>query len=128
MAAKQQRTKRAGWGPRVGAALLDGLIVWGILLVVMFVAAMFALMTNGGALDGAVSFLLSVGSACAYYIGTMTRRGEHNGQTLGKQAAGLRVVRDDGQPITVGTVAAREILLKGALGYGTFGVGFVIDS
>src|SRR4051794_597399 len=128
MAAAQQRTKRAGWGPRVGAALLDGLIVWGIILAVLFVAAMLSLVTGDGSLDGGLALLLSIASACAYHIGTMTRRGEHNGQTLGKQAAALRVVRDDGKPLTLGTVAAREVLLKGALGYGTFGVGFVIDS
>jgi len=128
MPGKQQRTKRAGWGPRVGAALLDALIVWGIVLVVLFVAAMFSLMGGDGGLDRALTLFLTVGSAGAYFVGTMIRAGEHNGQTLGKQAAGLRVVRDDGKPITIGTVAAREVLLKGVLGYGTFGLGFLIDS
>ena len=127
MGSKTQPTKRAGWGPRVGAALLDGLIVWGLILVVMFVAAMASLMT-GMSLNRPVSLLLMLATACAYCIGTMTRVGEHNGQTLGKQAAGLRVVRDDGQPLTAGAVATREVLLKGLLGYGTFGIGFVIDS
>jgi uncharacterized RDD family membrane protein YckC len=128
MASKQQRTKRAGWGPRVGAALLDGLIIWGLVLVALFLAAMLMLMSSGDGLGGGLSLLLTLSTACAYYIGSMTRSGEHNGQTLGKQAAGIKVIRDDGQPITIGTVAAREILLKGALGYGTFGIGFLIDS
>jgi len=128
MASKEQRTKRAGWGPRVGAALLDGLIVWGIILVVLFVAAMLSWTTSNGGLHGWSSLLLSLGTAGVYYVATMTRSGERNGQTLGKQAAGIKVVRDDGKPLTVGTVATREVLLKGALGYGTFGIGFLIDS
>jgi uncharacterized RDD family membrane protein YckC len=127
MSSKPQRTKRAGWGPRVGAALLDGLMLWGMILVVLFFAAIVGFIAGDG-LEGWVSLLLSVTTAGAYYIGTMTRPGEHNGQTLGKQAAGIRVVRDDGKPLTVGTVASRELLLKGALGYGTFGIGFLIDS
>ena len=128
MASKQQRTKRAGWGTRVGAALLDGLVVWGMILVVLFIAAMVSWTTTGDGLDRWFSLLLSLGTVGAYSIGTMTRPGEHNGQTLGKQAAGIKVVRDDGKPLTVGAVAAREVLLKGALGYGTFGIGFLIDS
>jgi hypothetical protein len=58
----------------------------------------------------------------------MTRKGERNGQTFGKQAAGIRVVRDDGEPVTLGTVASREWLLKFVGGTVTFGVGYVVDS
>ena len=43
---------------------------------------------------------------------TMSRKGEHNGQTLGKQAAGIRVVRDDGRPIRLGFAVLREVGLK----------------
>ena len=126
MATRQQQ-RLSGWGPRVGAALLDGLIVWGIVLVALFVAAIVMLIT-GSSFDGALPWLVTLVSAGAYYVGSMTRPGEHNGQTLGKQAAGIRVVRKDGHPVTVGTVVLREGLMKGLLGYGTLGIGFVIDS
>ena len=65
----------------MGAALLDGLIIWGIVLVVMFVAAMVSLMA-GISLDRPLSLLLTLGTAAAYSIGTMTRIGEHNGLAL----------------------------------------------
>src|SRR4051794_39560367 len=122
MASKSHKPRHAAWGTRVGATLLDGLIVWGIVLVAMFVAAIAMLMT-GNSLDGALPALIALVSAVAYYIGSMTRHGERNGQTLGKQAAGIRVVRADGQPLTVGNVLLREGVVKGLLGYGTLGIG-----
>jgi uncharacterized RDD family membrane protein YckC len=122
-----KQPRPADWGTRVGATLLDGLIVWGIVLVALFVAAIFMLMT-GNSLDNPLPALIALVSAGAYYVGSMTRSGERNGQTLGKQAAGIRVVRTDGKPITVSNVLVREGLLKGVLGYGTFGIGFLVDS
>src|SRR3954469_24247578 len=98
--------RRAGWGARVGAALLDALIVWGIVLVLLFVAAVASFVTGHGGLDKPLPLLIVLLTAAAYYLGTMTRPGEANGQTLGKQAAGIRVVRDDGRPLTAGTIAA----------------------
>ena len=58
----------------------------------------------------------------------MTREGERNGQTLGKQAANIRVVRDDGKPVSAKTVATREVGLKFVVGYATFGIGYLVDS
>lgn len=42
----------------------------------------------------------------------MMRGGEHNGQSPGKQAVGIRVVREDGQPITFGSALLREVVVK----------------
>lgn len=38
----------------------------------------------------------------------LSRTGAHNGQTLAKQWLGLRVVRDDGGPVSVGRAVVRE--------------------
>ena len=43
---------------------------------------------------------------------TSARPGVRNGQSWGKQLAGIRVVRDDGRPIGMGYALARETLLK----------------
>jgi uncharacterized RDD family membrane protein YckC len=119
----------ASWGSRVGAALLDGLIVWGIVFVAIIAAAIAAAPFGGsGDISGPVWLLLSFLGACGYYGFTMTRKGARNGQTLGKQAVGIRVVRDDGKPVSAGTVAAREVGLKFVGGQVTFGVGTLIDS
>jgi uncharacterized RDD family membrane protein YckC len=43
----------------------------------------------------------------------MAREGEHNGQTWGKQALGIRVIRDGGEPMSFGWATLREIVVKG---------------
>ena len=54
----------------------------------------------------------------------MAREGAHNGQTWGKQIVGIRVVRDNGEPMDFGWSALREIVVKGLL----FGVASSIIS
>ena len=105
------------WGARAGALLLDGLIV----------AVVFAILLAilGG--DGWVTLLAWLVALGAYTGLTMTRGGERNGQTLGKQAVNVRVIRDDGQPITWKTVCAAR---GGPEGLGwriTFGIGGMAD-
>src|SRR5215212_4588528 len=43
----------------------------------------------------------------------MAREGPRNGQTLGKQALGIRVIRDGGERMSFGWAALREIVIKG---------------
>jgi uncharacterized RDD family membrane protein YckC len=50
----------------------------------------------------------------------MGRDGERNGMTLGKQVVGIRVVKADGSPVTVGFAVVREFVVKGLL-FGTVG-------
>ena len=75
--------------------------------------------------DGWVTLLAWLVALGAYTGLTMTRGGERNGQTLGKQAVNVRVIRDDGQPITWKTVALREVGLKGIGWWITFGIGWL---
>src|SRR5207302_2337970 len=56
----------------------------------------------------------------------MARPGERNGQTVGKQAVGIRVVRDSDQPVSfayglVRELAVREVLFAIASGI-VFGI------
>jgi len=46
----------------------------------------------------------------------LSREGANNGQTIGKHAMGIRVVRTDGKPITMDLAVKREALGKGLLG------------
>ena len=55
---------------------------------------------------------LAVVLCTASYAVTMSCGGARNGQTLGKQAVGLRVIRDDSKPIGPGLVLWHELLLK----------------
>jgi uncharacterized RDD family membrane protein YckC len=96
----------AGWGYRFAAALLDGLIV-GVPLVAIVIA-----------IDPALGILIGVTATLTYYPLLMMRDGQTNGQTLGKQIVGIRVILDSGEPFTYGMAVLREFVIK----YLLFGV------
>ena len=97
-----------GWWQRVGATLLDGLIV-GLPVVVIIIA-----------IDPLVGVLLGLTATLTYYPLLMMREGQANGQTIGKQVAGIRVVLEAGEPFTYGPAVLREFVIKYLL-FGTVG-------
>jgi uncharacterized RDD family membrane protein YckC len=104
----------AGWWSRVGAYLLDLLI----LLIPAFVAGFTIGLLATDAGDLGVQLLASVAGlliSFGYYAFTMSRQGERNGQSIGMQAVGIRVIRVDRQPVTVGLVLVRQTLVQGIL-------------
>jgi uncharacterized RDD family membrane protein YckC len=54
----------------------------------------------------------------------MGREGERNGQTLGKQLCNIRVIKEDGTPVTAGFAVLRDFVVKGLL-FGTVGSFFL---
>jgi uncharacterized RDD family membrane protein YckC len=112
----------ASWGSRLGAALVDGLVlaVPAVTFFVLIVASAVGISGGGdddvavGAAVGAILlWLLLVGAVSLLYAPLlMMRSGEHNGQTWGKQALGIRVVRDNREPFTFGSAALREVVVK----------------
>jgi uncharacterized RDD family membrane protein YckC len=114
----------AGWWLRVEAVFLDG-VVLGVPILVL---NLLLLARTGSSPSGnLLRALAGYGLTAGYYIWTMTRRGARNGQTLGKQKVGIRVVRDDGHAVSVGTVLRREILIKGLLSTFTLGIFGLVD-
>jgi uncharacterized RDD family membrane protein YckC len=106
----------ASWGSRLGAYLID-------FLIVLIPVVLLAIVIFGGAADGDSSVWEWVGASILYALlfGVvfllyapllMIRQGERNGQTLGKQMVGIRVVRDNGEPFGFGWAALREVVLK----------------
>ena len=122
-----ERPFLAEWWPRVGATLLDWLIIWAIFIGVAIVTAITTGPFGGEGIE-AVWWLILALIAVTYMCATMSRKGRHNGQTLGRQAAGVKVVRDDGRPIGFGDAFVRDGLGKYAAGIITFGVGWIADS
>jgi uncharacterized RDD family membrane protein YckC len=113
----------ASWGSRLGAHVLDNLIVL-VPFVIIFgvIAAAFGIVGGDAdddlALGGLIAAsLLGVVLYAAIYLLyaplLMRREGAHNGQTWGKQALGIRVVRDSGEAFTFWPAAVREVVLKG---------------
>lgn len=111
----------ASWWSRVGALLLDdlALLVPLTVLVVAFHqyhvthyyyasgATATTVSANGDWLDGLLWLL--------YPAVLLTRQGPRNGQTLGNQAARIRVLRNDGLAVDLRTVIMREGVGKGVV-------------
>ena len=109
----------AGWWSRVGAAIMDGLIAFGILIIpgIIVIAALYITLDEDTAngITGIIFYPFWFLYLFTYYPLTMKRVGAHNGQTFGKQIVGIRVVREDGYQFTAGNAIVREILVKNFL-------------
>lgn len=77
----------ASWSARAGALLVDVAVVAAIALALL-------LMVRVAGLDRSFGTALVYAISLLYAPLLMMRPGEHNGQTLGKQAASIRVVRE----------------------------------
>jgi uncharacterized RDD family membrane protein YckC len=125
----------AGWWSRVGAAIIDGLIIGvvGVILLAIFgvgFASSDESDTGFGALvvAGIVSTLAFAVAALLYAPLMMAKT---NGKTLGRMAVGNRVVRANGQPMTFGWAMLREVAIKmllvGVANSVTFGLAGLLD-
>ncbi|MEU3353345.1 RDD family protein [Streptomyces sp. NPDC037389] len=124
--AVQQRPPLAGWGARVGATLLDGLIL-GLVPVILMVAGVVMWitgyedcstyedsqgycqqstgMTTGGLVMVGAGFVLSF----VLTFWSLYRQGK-TGQTPGKKAVGISVLRErDGMPTGFGMAFVRSL-------------------
>src|SRR5437764_6988751 len=122
----------SGYGPRVGAFFLDLLIIIGLqfglgFLIGIVVAVGGGKVSDDRALFQVLSIVLGLLVGIAYLTILESRKGAHNGQTLGKQATGIRVLRDDGQPMTFGRALLREGVGKYLLAIITLYIYLVVD-
>jgi uncharacterized RDD family membrane protein YckC len=108
----------AGWWSRVGAAVIDGIIVGiGGLVLLVAITAPFSIGFFASDDVGVVSIVvgllfatLCVAIVALLYAPAMMAR--TNGQTLGRMVLGIRVVRAKGQPMTFGFAMLREVAVK----------------
>ncbi|WP_062061266.1 RDD family protein [Cellvibrio sp. OA-2007] len=91
----------AGFGVRVLAQLLDVLIRYGIVIVIFIVLSLLGKMGTGIALI--LAFLLEWFYPVYFEV-------SRQGRTPGKKWMGIRVVNDDGTPITFGPSLLRNLL------------------
>lgn len=111
----------AGWWSRVGAQLIDWLIigVGGVLLAIGIMAPFSILwFADEGAglvstIVGAMLAVICVSVAALLYAPALMAR--TNGQTFGRMATGIRVVRANGQRMTFGFAMLREVAVKALL-------------
>lgn len=106
----------SGWWRRVGALVIDYVIVWipvGIMLSVLGVSPEAKLVDGRlpNELDG-VGWLVTLIAAAIYFMITMSA---WNGQTVGKRVTGIRVVRESGEPVDAKFAFVRQTLVIGFL-------------
>jgi uncharacterized RDD family membrane protein YckC len=124
----------ASWGSRVGATLLDGVVLIAAAIVLFLPGGILAGVTDGGAAGiillvlGGLAYIVVAFLYASYF---MQRPGEGNGQTLGKQWVSIRVVRDTGEPFSWGSALVREVAVKQLLfqwvGGFFFGIPWLLD-
>jgi uncharacterized RDD family membrane protein YckC len=108
----------AGWWSRVGATLIDFLIIGvGALVIVALFGSVFSIGFFDSEETGIVSLViglmlsfLAISIVALLYAPLMMDR--TNGKTLGRMAMGIRVVRANGQPMTFGWAMLREVAVK----------------
>jgi uncharacterized RDD family membrane protein YckC len=114
-----------GYGNRVGAWFIDAIVSF----LPMYIGIVITAATDSAA--GAVLIILGIFVPFFYYPLTMMRPAERNGQTLGKQALNIRVIRDNGQPFDFGSALLREFVIKyllfGVVGGFFFAIPWLID-
>ncbi len=103
----------ASWWSRVGAAVIDGLILTAFVAALVVLVVLVALGSDVAAIIvGVIAFFGYLAAALLYAPLLMARSGATNGQTWGRQIVGIRVVRDTGEPLGFGFAALRELVVK----------------
>jgi uncharacterized RDD family membrane protein YckC len=127
----------AGWWSRVGATVIDGVIIGvGALIIMALFGSVFSVgffaSDEAGVVSLIVGLLLSfvaIAIVALLYAPLMMAR--TNGKTLGRMAMGIRVVRANGQPMTFAWAMLREVAVKallfGILGAITGGLATLLD-
>ena len=128
----------ASWLSRVGAQLIDGLIiVVGALIPFLPISAAIGI---GASADSDAGLAAAIGAAllwiaCIAVIALLYApllMARTNGKTLGRMVMNIRVVRTSGEPITFWFAMLREVGVKTILvslaGTFTFGLAGILDS
>jgi uncharacterized RDD family membrane protein YckC len=92
----------AGFGSRFLAALMDQILQWAAFAILMIALAELAQLMPGVAGSNKVPLVALITGSTFIFLGYYVLfEMIWNGQTPGKRAAGIRVLRDDGTPITM---------------------------
>lgn len=113
--ASMKLAEPADFGQRLGAFLFDLLLFFIVLMIVTFVLSSFSKKSIVGSNAMLAAFYLAAFVLFALNFVVLASRG---GQTIGKRLVGIRVVREDGEP-----VSAVSVLLRHCVGYALSALG-----
>lgn len=108
----------ASRGARFVAVLLDGLVLSAMVYLPFFLGASLGAAPVGSSVDPAVMFLDGLGLAVipfAIWCWLNIRYVRANGQSIGKKLAGIKVIRTDGRPATLGRIFWLRNVVNGLL-------------
>jgi uncharacterized RDD family membrane protein YckC len=102
----------SGWWRRVGASLLDGILVLplGILLGLLLGADLDQIWSDSA--PNSDQWLATAGSVLAFLLYFPAIMRATDGRTLGKMATRIRVVRTDGKAMSLTRATWREAIVK----------------
>ena len=128
-----QQTEQAERLSRLGAAILDIVIVGAMVYAPVFAAFGFAGASGSLDSDAGNNILLAglglalLGGIAAAWLNILYVK--RNGQSIGKKIVGIKVVRTDGSPISLGRIFWLRNVVNGLLGivplYGLVDVLFI---
>ena len=123
-------------GTRLGAAILDGLIFGVMVYMPMVATAVITGFKAGGAgeppqFDGLGSALIVASIAFVIWAGINLKLMRDNGQSIGKKAVGIKVVRSDGSDASLARLVWLRNVVNAILGiiplYGIIDVLFIFN-
>ena len=117
----------ADWWTRAGAFVLDQIVVIGIAVIAAVVAILVVGDPASDTTTEIIVYAVAIPAGFLYAPLLMMRRGERNGQTLGKQAVGIRVIRTTGEPVSFWNGFLRTAIAQQLLIAITFYVYAVLD-
>jgi uncharacterized RDD family membrane protein YckC len=100
----------AGLGSRMIAAIIDSAIQIGAVIGLSFVFSALSRNTGSGSVNTALVVIYLIALFVILWGYYPLFEGLWKGRTPGKRAQRIRVVRTDGQPVTVGPVLVRNLL------------------
>jgi len=98
-------------GTRLGAALLDGLII----LVMVYLPFMLSVMVGGQESMSWIGLVVAGIGLIVWLFFTVKFLGE-NGQSIGKKACKIKILRKDGSEVSISRVIIGRNVVNGLLG------------
>lgn len=115
----------AGHGVRLGAHLIDTILVWMVVMVPLVVALVLSFDSRSGSGAGIAWLVFIVGAILIIWFNVLYV--VQNGQSIAKKWLGIKVVRSDGSPASLGRIFWLRNVVNNLI-TGAFSPYFLVDS